>query len=271
MKQISTLALLMLLLLRAQAYAAELVFFDENNFDAHPRGFYNFDTDTHAVSFRTPVSGDERIFAIDRRASDGQVFGIDLAGGLWKLDIDTGAKTEIGSSGVAEEMVGLAIDPLTGDIYASADNGGGIDLYRLDSTTAAATLIGSNNVRRGLAFSPSGVLYGFDYDLLFTIDPGTAATHRDPGPIGPLSVEMGDGAFTADGRYFIDDHLGHIAEVDPSTGGGLDSAYIHSNGIRGLIAVPEPSSLCLLLLGALCAKTFCSIAGSNRRPRAEQN
>jgi hypothetical protein len=246
--------LVCLVLLPARAWAVnpavDLVVFDENSFPGHPRGLYDFNSSTATSSLRTTVSGTERFFAMDRRPSDGTVFAVDLSGGLWTLNIDTGAKVKIGDTGISS-LRGLAINPLTGDMVVTQAQFPGVILYHLNPVTAVPTQVGFVEVQGGLAFSPTGVLYAFDGDLLYTVNPNTGAAQRvqNPGPAGPLPQNIQDGAFASDGRYFIVEFFGNIAEVNPSTGAGSVLGAIPNGGTLALLAVPEPPAALLLAIG----------------------
>ena len=106
-------------------------------------------------------------------------------GPLWKIDPWTGSA----AAGPATTPVLNAIRAMatnrTGVIYAIQNGGGQIGtttdlLYTIDARTGAATLVGSTSTFvaiQGLAFSPSGALYGWDTTAgLVSISPTTAVT-----------------------------------------------------------------------------------------------
>jgi hypothetical protein len=233
----------------ATAVAAPLVFFDGS-----PRGLYNFDTETGAVSFRAPVGGSESFRAIDRNPADGGFYAVDLGGGLWTIDLDTGATSLVGNTGLSS-LVGLAIHPTSGEFFAFRRSSPGGYLYRLDPATAIATQIGFSQVDGGLAFSPDGTLYGLDDDFVHVMDTTTGTSQRVaiPSFTVPLDGTMaGDGTFTPDGRYIVNEWWGYITEADPidSSGRRLGSSGL-GGGMGGIVYVPEPSGLVLLVAGAV--------------------
>jgi hypothetical protein len=95
------------------------------------------------------------------------------------------------------------------------------NLYRVDPTTAAATLVGALGVGvTGLAFSPVGTLYAAEADpgsprRLFTVNPATAAVT----PIGPLGTAQpsADLTWVASALVGIGAHGAPLA-IDPLTG-----------------------------------------------------
>src|SRR5437762_9263646 len=118
---------------------AQLVYFQENGVGGQPRGLYNFDTTTGLSSQRAAVGGTERFFGMDARLSDAALFAVNYVdngsmSGLYRINIDTGATSLIGSMGV-DMMVGLAFNPLNGDLYSLRHAGG---LYRVNVLTGAA-------------------------------------------------------------------------------------------------------------------------------------
>jgi hypothetical protein len=248
------------LLVAARAWAVDLVSFDEDVFPGHPRGFYDFNTTTGTTSLRAAVAGTTRFSGIDQRPSDGAMFAVDPTGGLWNVNVNTGATTEIGNTGLSE-LFEIAINPITGAMVALQEDNPGSMLYSINPTTSVPTLIGYVEVQSGLAFSPAGQLYAFDTDLLYKINPATGAAQRvmNPGPAGPLPQNITDGAFTPDGQYFIQDFDGNVAEVDPATGGGTIIGMIPNGGTLGLVAVPEPCSVELAIIAALLGAIICAV------------
>ena len=87
----------------APVNASTLVYFESDGAPpdpCNPRGLYTFDTDTGVSTFRAPVCCvNEYFYAMAVRPSDNTVFVVNLNGGLWTIDIDTGATTLIGPTG----------------------------------------------------------------------------------------------------------------------------------------------------------------------------
>jgi hypothetical protein len=68
-----------LLVTTTQASADKLLYFSDGS--GTTRGFYDFDTTTHATDFRTSVAGTDApgFFALDARPPDGVIFAVDFA------------------------------------------------------------------------------------------------------------------------------------------------------------------------------------------------
>jgi hypothetical protein len=105
-------------------------------------------------------------------------------GRLLRIDLETGAATLIGATGVivvgddGSAMGGLAIDS-QGRIFGT-DPGVPSTLWRVDAATGVATAVGSTGVDGldGIAFDDQDVLYAaesFGSDSLYTLDPATGA------------------------------------------------------------------------------------------------
>jgi hypothetical protein len=180
---------------------------------------------------------------------------------LVTLDPNTGIATRIATLDFGTELAsvrGLAFS--SADVLfaindaprAAPDN-----LYTISPDTGSTTLVGNTGLPgiQAIAFSPQGVLYGWDvgsYPVaaigLVTIDTITGlATDVDPLVDAPYAVQSIE--FAPDGTlYGACDALHRIDVASGATtlvgsGGYLD--------IRGLAVVPEPSAFSLLLFG-LC-------------------
>jgi hypothetical protein len=253
-KRIGTVCLMvgMLGALSYQARGALLVYFDEDGGPGWQRGLYNFDTQTGLSTFRAAVPGVQRFFAMDTRLSDMTIFAVDLDGGLWRVNIDTGTPTFIGPTGIAE-VAGIAIHPTTNQVFALQNNGG---LYALNPLNGASIFIGPTpgGVDRGLSFSPAGDLFGFtDNGWLYHIDPATGHTSAVGGSGNPVIGISEDSTFTRAGELFGTDFGGQLFQTNPVTGDGwlIGTTGPLDVGLLGLIEVPEPAALWLLAAGGL--------------------
>lgn len=105
-------------------------------------------------------------------------------GRLLRIDLETGAATLIGATGVTvagddgSAMGGLAIDS-QGRIFGT-DPGQPSTLWRVDAATGLATAVGSTGLDGvdAIAFDDQDVLYAaesFSADSLYTLDPDTGA------------------------------------------------------------------------------------------------
>ena len=130
---------------------------------------------------------------------------------LYSVDMGTGHASVIGNTG--RRISGLAVHPLTGELYGSVASQWGPErgLYRINRLTGETTLIGTDTGTgyNGLSFSPSGTLYGVrnDTEALYIID-------------------------TADAAPTLVGYLG-LPSINP----------------LGLAIIPEPATLSLLALG----------------------
>lgn len=74
---------------------------------------------------------------------DGQMYGIDNAGYLYKVDKNNGSATSIGATGIVPKYSqSMTIDPKTGDLWWASYTGSSSApsvLYKVDTTTAKAT------------------------------------------------------------------------------------------------------------------------------------
>jgi len=102
----------------------------------------------------------------------------EMLGTMWSFDITVAGSTQITlTDGLIPSMDGLDFNP-NGVLYGVSQLES--DLYTIDQTTGATTLIGSTGVWNssllaGLTFASDGTLYAIMNDALYTLDPTTAA------------------------------------------------------------------------------------------------
>jgi len=152
----------------------------------------------------------------------------DAEGIVWSIDLDDGGKlksmtadgtyTVIGPTGI--DGRGLAYDDQQGILYATGGYGspGATTLYTVDTTTGAATLVGSMGL--------DSVLIGLAYDEVNEI----------------LYANAVDTA---------GDNLGRLYTVDVASGATTLVGLNHAGQIDGLAWIPEPTGLSILALGGL--------------------
>jgi hypothetical protein len=171
------------------------------------------------------------------------------------------------------DVRGLAFSP-SGTLFALNDiemlNSTPDNLYTINIQTGHATLVGNTGVGglQSLAFSPAGVLYGWDLNGLglVQINPVTGvATDVNPSLNGFLDIQAL--TFGPDGTLYGARNA--LYTIDPSTGvttlvgsGGYSNVYGMAVGPAS-IPVPEPSSIVLVAIG------FTVAAGTARRHRPQ--
>ncbi len=128
------------------------------------------------------------------------LFAATTAGRLYRINVNTGDTTFVGSSGLAYS--GLSFNPTSGELWASVRTvlSNRDRIYKVNTTTGAATLIGGtgdNAITPSIAFDRLGVLYGLkgsaaQTNTLIRIDTTTAAgtTIGSTGIAGLLAIAM---------------------------------------------------------------------------------
>ena len=174
------------------------------------------------------------------------------------------------SIGAIGEQVGegdLALDPLSGDLYAIGltDLLIPLTLLRIDLPSSTATVVGAidfNDVS-ALAFDAGGTLYAIDADTdaLVVLDPTDASTLSNVALSEPLGQLAGMDFDPATGTLYVADGgtggADALFTLDPATGGLTEIGPLGlANGLSGL-AVPEPDAA---VLAAAAYLTLASVA-----------
>lgn len=169
-----------------------------------------------------------------------QMYAVDSNRSLYLIDINTGAKTQIGTvSANAGTAAGLAYSAASNTVYLSST--GNDSLYTLDLTTGVATLVGAYGdsaiVMHGFEFDDStGILYGMSShnNGLYSISTTTG--------LATLIGTSGLTSFTNLGYNSITDQLF-------ATNSGTDSFYLMNRAsgavtlIGALIGPTNPNGL----------------------------
>ena len=159
----------------------------------------------------------------------------DSDGNLGTVDVQTGAVTVIGATGVV--LTDIAFAP-NGKLYGISFT----DLYRINPTTAVATRIGAHGIAQGnaLVFGDDGTLYAMGNGAtdLYTVNlyTGVASVLADIG-----FESAGDLAFN-DGELYLSSTTNDLIEFDPDTfevtdvgSFGFDNVYGLATGDDGVL------------------------------------
>ncbi len=180
---------------------------------------------------------------------------------LYSVDLNTSTVNTLGVMGVSSGMVGLAYDFKQGVLYGT-EYSGSQGLYTLDTSTGAATLVGSTGMNlEGLTYNPwDEILVGMvagDGDL-YEIDRSNGSTTL---LIDGDYVNSGGLAYDPVNKtYLYGDDNGNVWSYDPAdsfartTNASYFSTHINAMAYVGS-AVPEPAETGLfigcLALGSL--------------------
>lgn len=161
-------------------------------------------------------------------ATAGQVLWIDDdQGNLGTVDVGTGAVNVVGN--MKYTMTDIAFAP-DGTLYGTTFG----DLYKISTTTAAATLIGSTGLSGGnaLVFATDGTLYtaAFNSTNLYTLSVGTGAA-TNLGNIG--SASAGDLAFNG-GSLYLTSTADKLVKINLSPVGGTNVGNLGFSSAYGL-------------------------------------
>jgi hypothetical protein len=204
--------------------------------------------------------------ALDSDTGTTRLFEINRASGAWTAFPGMSPTINLSSGG-------LAINPLTGIMYATGGNGfQSSGLFTIDKSTGAATLVGQCGGQcctapygfniNGLGFGSDGTLFanGFTlsgtsvngaYSLLFTLDLSSGLATE----VGPHGVNVGRQlnysglTFGADGTLYSLGSTSASAQglysVNPATGAAtvIGDTVIHFGVDGGLAFAPEPQPI----------------------------
>jgi hypothetical protein len=215
----------------------------------------------------------------DMTSTNSSLLGIDLTNNaLWTINPTTGAASgELSISGTKGEITSIAWDPVTHALYGNTTSGFGGDdqLYRINQTTGAATLIGDLNSVDvyALGFSQTGVLLGESNASgeLVSISTTTGAA-ADIGLTGigsnyDLASRPGDNVVfglgaQAFGLFTYNLTTGAATEVGPY---GVDVNLAGLAFLPAGTAAPEPATWAMMMVG-FTAVGFAAYRKSQKAP-----
>jgi hypothetical protein len=157
----------------------------------------------------------------------------DAAGNLGTVDLNTGAVTVIGNT--HQTLVDIAFDP-SGNLYGITFG----QLYRIDRTTAATTLVGNLNAGsplNSLVFDSAGNLFSANTGL-YSINTTTGQATLI-GNNGTSYSSAGDLAFSGSALYLTSNltSTDHLIRLSTGTGAGQDVGSIGFSNVYGLASI----------------------------------
>ena len=162
----------------------------------------------------------------------GEFFACDASGDLLKVNTATGSTTRIGNMGAV--MTDIAFSP-SGELFGVTFT----DLYSIDPTTAASTLIGSLGINdsNALEFAPDGRLFlaSRNSTLLRIVDTATGATtvvgDMEVSSSGDLAFDLSSGDLFLSVASVPNDNL---YQVDPNTAASTLVGSIGFSNVFGI-------------------------------------
>jgi hypothetical protein len=199
------------------------------------------------LTFTTIGANAQPLFAMTYNVSATVLYAMDnTSRQLGTINETTGAFTSIGAinpdPGASFTLLGLAFDPTSGIAYTNMSNAATNNLYRIDVSTAALTLVGAiTGVPFGidLAFDNTGQLYSHDIgaDTFIRVDKTTGA----PTVVGPTGMN----ANFAQGMMHdpSDDTIYGCAFVIVPAQQGQLVTFNKTTGLATIVAGPVPQEM----------------------------
>ena len=189
--------------------------------------------------------------------------------GFYRVNVSTGALVFVANTTNISGNVAFTSSSVDGTLYL----GDHVDLYTVNPTTAAATLLGPDHVPGhnpfNLGFGPDGILYGAYSGTLYKFD--LANGNGTPiGPYGPTLFAL----FPADGILYGISNARNLYRIDTATGAstllkpiiGPANGNILGAAVAPATASPEPATG--ILTAAAVALLACRRrAGWGVRPK----
>ena len=177
---------------------------------------------------------------------DAQLYAGESCGDVVQLDPATAQVMRTvapGDSGKMPCPTGIAIDPLSGDLFTT-NAGGGTQITRISDPSAAQPTVGGYATMPvggdGISFAPDGTIYvaGLDgsiYEVTGTGDPGPPVVTKlasVPGHPDGIAVGVTPGSTQAS-ALFVNTNSGTIVELSNLSAPSVDQTTVFSGGSRG--------------------------------------
>lgn len=208
------------------------------------------------------------LLELERRNTPALVVGLTAVDNLlvtFSTDTPDNVSAPVAVTGLqsGENLVGIAYRPLTDQLFGLGNTG---RLYAINTTTEAATLVGSGNS----AIALSGTRFGFTFDPLtdqirvtsdtgqnFRLDPNTGAVIdgdlNTPG-VQPDTALSPAGTAVANTAY-VENFPGSTSIVTSTTLYGIDAATAQLVFIGGASGNPSPNGGAVTVIGSLGVPT----------------
>lgn len=181
----------------------------------------------------------------------------DSVGNLATVDVVTGAVSLIGNMGVT--MTDIAFDP-SGSLYGLTFNG----LYSINSTTAAATFIGSHGISGGnaLVFGSDGTLYGAGNTTssLFRINPANGTSTN----LGNMGFNSGGDLAFKGGDLYLASSNSQLVRISLSN--PLSATAVGSFGVPNVFGLATGNNDVLYAVSGTTIYTVNTATGAATNP-----
>jgi hypothetical protein len=214
---------------------------------------------------------------------DGELYVAEQCGNVWQLNPANASRVRlVASKGTSMPCpVGIAVDPLTGDLFVTAAGQGTTVARIAEPAGASPSVTLYTNVESGadgIAFAPDGTMYlagenGNIYSVTGTNGPSTpivsTLAHVPGGPDG-IAVQTAPASSHAQ-ALFVNTNSGTIVELG-NLGGPVTQTTVFMNGTRGDFETVGPDG-CLYatqsdrIIKLTNADGTCSLATESANPQ----